>query len=190
MCNQSLQEVDLFMGLQSYRQRTLSYVLKRQPAAPSIQQGTIAWSSRWAQYTFSCSFLFLLQSQTVFEPTIPVPHAVSLLPGRQWRTRGVGWAAMWERAMPNCAEDALGEGFPLHCTAHFGLFSSGYKTESETISHWYLQILNLHVQSGARLWVFAFLFFFLPSLWTQLLTQEEVGYAVTQKKKRPNKSSS
>lgn len=189
MCNQSLQEVDLFMGLQSYRQRTLSYVLKRQPAAPSIQQGTIAWSSRWAQYTFSCSFLFLLQSQTVFEPTIPVPHAVSLLPRRQWRTRGVGLGCHVGESNAKLCWGCPGRGFPspLHCP-FWPLF---LWVQNRKWNHFTLVFAN--IEFACAKWCQALglclPFFFLPSLRTQLLTQEEVGYAVTQKK-RPNKSSS
>lgn len=119
---------------------------------------------------FSCYFLFLLQSQAIFERTIPVPHAVSLLPGRQWSTRGVGQEPRaspvpelpcgrqqcqallrmpWERVSLSAAVPTLAS------------FLLSTKQKVEPVSHWYLQILNLHMQSGARLWVLCLSFFFL-----------------------------
>lgn len=69
------------MGLQSYRWRTLSYVLqtglKKLPAVPRTQQGPITWSSRHVVHDviFARSFLFLLWSHTIFRSTVPVPNA-------------------------------------------------------------------------------------------------------------------
>lgn len=102
-----------------------------------------------------------------------------------------GWAAMRKRAVPSSAGDALGQGFTLSCSAHFGLFSSGCKTESGTSFTLLIANIEFLVAKWCRaLGPLPFFFFFLPSPWTQLLTQEEVGYAVTHSIKRPNKSSS
>lgn len=139
MCNQSLQEVNLFMGLQSYRRRTLSYVLERPPAAPSIQQGTIIWSSRCAQYNFFPAIFHFCYN---LRPFLSTPfHFLVLCPcslggsgeqgmlGRRISMAELPCGGEQCQAVP---WDALGEAFPLNCSAHFGLFSSGYKTASGT----------------------------------------------------------
>lgn len=69
------------MRLQSYRWRTLSYVLqtglKKLLAVPRTQQGPITWSSRHVVHNviYACSFLLLLWSHTVFRSTILVQSA-------------------------------------------------------------------------------------------------------------------
>lgn len=200
MCNQSLQEVDLFMGLQNYRQRTLSYVLKRLPAAPSIQQGTIIWSSRCAQYHFSQLFFISATISDCFcahhsssSRCAPAPWEAVENKGCRAGTWSIshGWAAMWKRAVPGCAEDALGEGFLFLSTAVpiLASFLLGTKQQVEPVSHCIFKYWICTCKVVPKFGSFAFPFFF-PSPWTELLTQEEVGYAVTYSIKRPNKSSS
>lgn len=167
MCNQSLQEEDLFMGLQSYRWKTLNYVLqtglKKLLAAPRVQQEPVIWSSRHVVHSVlsACSFLFLLQSHTVFRSAIPVRNAGVCVctsapsPWEAGKTQGCwvgprrgrqqehglgsifrGWPAMWQRAKPGSAVDALGEEFTLNCSARFGLFSSRISSSWVQSSKW------------------------------------------------------
>lgn len=189
------------MGLQSCRRRTLRYVLwtvlQRLPAAPSIQQGTIIWSSRCAQYNF---FLLLFISATTSDHSEEHHSSSSCCVPAPWEAvenagQGPGaspvaelpWGREQCQALLGMPWDRVSLSAAMPTLASFLL---GAKQKVEPVSHCYSPILNFWWQSGAGLWVLCLsFFFFLPSPWTQLLTQEEVGYAVTHSIKRPNKSS-
>lgn len=162
--------------------------LKKLLAAPRVQQEPVIWSSRHVVHNV-ISFLFLLRSHTVFRSTIPAPNAgfvpapLRPLPGRQGRPRGVGAPTTREAAGARIGEHPswltchvaeskarLSRGCPrrgfhsqLQCPLWSLFFQDqqllGTKQQVEPVSNWYLQIFNLHVQSGARLWVICPWFF-------------------------------